>query len=160
MIKLERLQTKDGVTQLWECEKFEANFKYLSFAAICKYLLFWSKFAKYLSFLQQFFCKGSVLRGKSLSIYHQLTWSVVSWFEAKSYILWLHQEILLQFFNNLAFFLVKVLEFFFCPPSSSLCLCDRLLLLQNFLICVFWACADSKALWFFTACLLREEEKP
>jgi hypothetical protein len=34
MIKLERLQTKDGVTQLWECEKFEANFKYLSFAAI------------------------------------------------------------------------------------------------------------------------------
>jgi hypothetical protein len=35
-----------------------------------------------------------------------------------------------------------------------------LLLLQNFLICVFWACADSKALWFFTACLLREEEKP
>jgi hypothetical protein len=111
-------------------------------------------------FCSNFFCKGFVLRGKSLSIYHQLTWSVVSWFEAKNYILWLHQEILLQFFNNLAFFLVKVLEFFFCPPSSSLCLCDRLLLLQNFLICVFCACADSKALWFFTPCLLREEEKP
>jgi hypothetical protein len=70
-----------------------------------------------------------------------------------------HQEILLQFFNNLSFFLVKVLEFFFCPPSSSLCLCDRLLLLQNFLICVFWACADSKAILVFHSLLTERRRK-
>jgi hypothetical protein len=66
----------------------------------------------------------------------------------------------LQFFNNLAFFLVKGLEILFLPSIKlSLCLCDRLLLLQNFLICVFWACADSKAFWFFTSLLTERRRK-
>ncbi len=64
MIKLQRLQTKDSVTQLWECDKFEANFKYLSFAAICfgckVSVIFVAIFAKPLIFPA--ICKVSILQ--------------------------------------------------------------------------------------------------
>jgi hypothetical protein len=64
MIKLQRLQTKVSVTQLWECDTFEANFKYLSFAVIvfgCKVSVFFvAIFAKPLFFPA--ICKVSILQ--------------------------------------------------------------------------------------------------